>query len=110
MNSRADRGGYVLLRLPHELRQMFESWLTLHFPDRARHVLSLIRETRAGALYDTRFGHRMAGTGVYADLLARRFSRMARQLGLERRDALDTSQFAVPAGQKGFAEAQMSFL
>jgi DNA repair photolyase len=106
----ADRAGYVLLRLPLELRQIFESWLTLHFPDRARHVLSLIRETRAGALYDSRFGHRMGGTGVYADLLARRFARKARQLGLEAKEPLDTSQFAVPRERSGFAERQMSLL
>ena len=53
----ARTAGYVLLRLPHELKQMFEDWLHQHFPDRARHVLSLIRETRAGALNDARFGH-----------------------------------------------------
>ena len=57
----ARHAGYVLLRLPHELRQMFEDWLQTHFPDRARHVLNLIRETRAGALSDPRFHHRFAG-------------------------------------------------
>ncbi len=106
----ADGAGYVLLRLPLELRDMFESWLTQHFPDRARHVLSLIRETRAGGLYDSRFGQRMSGTGVYADLLARRFARKARQLRLEGRMVLDTTQFAVPHDRAGFAEAQMSLL
>ena len=59
----ARHAGYVLLRLPHELRQMFEDWLATHFPDRAKHVLSLIRETRSGALSDARFHHRFAGPG-----------------------------------------------
>ena len=59
----ARHAGYVLLRLPHELRQMFEDWLATHFPDRAKHVLSLIRETRGGALSEPRFHHRMADKG-----------------------------------------------
>ena len=50
LDHESSRGHYVLLRLPHELRQMFEDWLATHFPDRAKHVLSLIRETRGGAL------------------------------------------------------------
>jgi DNA repair photolyase len=105
----ARTAGYVLLRLPHELKQIFEDWLHSHFPDRARHVLQLIRETRAGALSDPRFGHRFTGSGVYADLLARRFSRAARQWGLDRREELDCTLFAVPSeGRSGMAEAQMS--
>ena len=97
----ARHAGYVLLRLPHELRQMFEDWLATHFPDRAKHVLSLIRETRGGALSEPRFHHRMAGQGVYADLLLRRFARATRQWGLdEAREGLDCARFAVP-GQAG---------
>jgi DNA repair photolyase len=106
----ARHAGYVLLRLPHELRQMFEDWLQTHIPDRAAHVLSLIRETRSGALSDARFHHRFSGQGVYADLLLRRFARAARQWGLdEAREGLDCTRFAVPqpAG-RGMAEAQMS--
>ena len=107
----ATGGSYILLRLPHELREMFTDWLHTHFPDRAAHVLSLIRQTRAGALNDARFGHRFAGSGPYADLLAARFARAARKLGLERqRDGLDCTQFrAPPAAQHGFAERQMAF-
>jgi len=105
----ARHAGYVLLRLPHELRQMFEDWLATHFPDRAKHVLSLIRETRGGALSEPRFHHRMAGQGVYADLLLRRFARATRQWGLdEAREGLDCGQFAVP-GQIG-AEAPQAQL
>ena len=102
-------GGYILLRLPHELKQIFEDWLNQHFPDRARHVLELIRETRAGALNETKYGQRFSGTGVYADLLARRFERAARQWGLDNRETLDTTAFAAPP-LPGFqlAEAQLS--
>ena len=104
----AGTAGYVLLRLPSELRQMFEAWLTQHFPDRARHVLNLVRETRGGALNDAKFHSRFAGTGVYAELLNRRFARAARQHGLHDRAQLDCSQFAAPAGKGIFADAQMS--
>jgi DNA repair photolyase len=107
----AQTAGYVLLRLPHELKLIFEDWLHRHFPDRARHVLELVRETRAGALNDATYGQRMSGTGAYADLLARRFERAARQLKLQDRPELDCSLFAPPAdahARKGFAEAQMS--
>jgi DNA repair photolyase len=109
----ARHAGYILLRLPHELRQIFTDWLETHFPDRAKHVLSLIRETRAGNLNDARFGHRFGGTGVYADLLARRFARAARQWGLDdSRPPLETKHFAVPAPAQpdGFAERQLAFL
>jgi DNA repair photolyase len=106
----ARHAGYVLLRLPHELRQMFEDWLNTHFPDRAKHVLNLIRETRSGSLSDARFHHRFSGQGVYADLLLRRFARAARQWGLdEAREGLDQTRFAVPDnGKVNPATAQMS--
>jgi DNA repair photolyase len=103
----AQWGGYILLRLPHELKQIFEDWLNQHFPDRAKHVLELIRETRAGALNEAKFGQRFSGTGVYADLLSRRFERAAKQWGLDNRDRLDVSKFAVPA-VAGMREAQLS--
>jgi DNA repair photolyase len=104
----AKQAGYVLLRLPHELKQIFEDWLHTHYPDRARHVLDLVRETRAGGLNDARFGKRFTGTGVYADLLARRFSLAARTLGLEERQDLDCTKFRAPQNAQGFAESQMS--
>jgi DNA repair photolyase len=104
----ARHAGYVLLRLPHELRQMFEDWLATHFPDRAKHVLNLVRETRGGALNDSRFHHRFGGQGVYADLLLRRFARATRRWGLdEAREGLDCTQFAVPADAAP-VQAQMS--
>jgi DNA repair photolyase len=106
----ARHAGYVLLRLPHELRQMFEAWLQTHFPDRARHILNLVRETRGGNLNDSRFGHRFSGQGVYADMLLRRYTRAARQWGLDSaREGLETGLFAPPgAAQGGLAEQQLS--
>ena len=104
----ASTAGYVLLRLPHELRQIFEGWLYRHFPERARHVLELVRDTRGGALYDAKFGQRMNGTGAYADLLAQRFTRAARQYKLEDRPELECSAFVPPPPRAAFAEAQMS--
>ncbi len=97
----ATRGGYVLLRLPLEIAHLFEEWLTLHLPDRAKKVLALVRQTRAGQLYDSRFGKRQTGTGVYADLLAQRFRMAAARHGMDGTrvvsQALDCTQFRVPA-------------
>jgi DNA repair photolyase len=87
----------VLLRLPLEIKDLFEEWLQAHAPGRARHVLDLVRETRAGALYDPTFGKRMKGTGPYAALLARRFELACKRLGLNRqRWSFDTSLFRPP--------------
>jgi DNA repair photolyase len=96
----ATRAGYVLLRLPLEIAGMFEAWLRAHFPDRAARVLALVRETRAGALYDSRFGKRQTGTGPYADMLAQRFRTASARLGLAGTNVgaqpLDCTRFAVP--------------
>lgn len=105
----ARHASFVLLRLPLELRQMFEEWLHTHFPDRARHVLSLIRQTRGGELNDSRFHHRFSGQGVYADLLKRRFARAARQYGFdEARAGLDHGRFALPPDPAQIPPSQMS--
>jgi DNA repair photolyase len=96
----ARSAGYVLLRLPHELREMFTAWLNEHVPDRARHVLALIRETRAGALNDSRFHDRFKGSGPYADLLHQRFARLRRKFALEERAPLDPTQFRPPTAQE----------
>jgi DNA repair photolyase len=97
----ATRAGYVLLRLPLEIKAMFEAWLHEHHPDRAARVLALVRETRGGQLYDSRFGQRQTGTGPYAELLAQRFRIALRRFGLDGRGmrgaSLDTSQFRAPA-------------
>ena len=93
----ADRAGYVVLKLPREVKDLFREWLTAHAPNKARRVLGLLRGMRGGKLYDARFGTRMTGEGPYAALLARRFALAARRLGLERRESrLDTSLFRAP--------------
>jgi DNA repair photolyase len=95
----ASRAGYVLLRLPHELKIIFREWLAQHYPDRAKHVMSLINQSRGGKDYDSEFGTRMRGTGPYADLLRTRFDLAKRKLGFagaEERYELDTSLFRPP--------------
>jgi DNA repair photolyase len=93
----AAHAGYVLLRLPLELKDVFTAWLQKHVPDRARRVLALIRETRAGELNDSRFHHRFNGGGAYSDLLAQRFRRVQNKLGFLGRETLNTAQFSRPA-------------
>lgn len=78
----AREAGYVLLRLPHEVRDLFAEWLRAHYPDKLNHVLSLIRSVRDGKLYDSRFGVRMTGSGPYASIIGRRFEAAAARLGL----------------------------
>ena len=73
--------GYVLLRLPLELRDLFREWLIENFPDRYRHVISLIRDTRAGKDYDSTFGKRMTGSGPIAWMIGRRFELACERLG-----------------------------
>ncbi|WP_457788502.1 PA0069 family radical SAM protein [Pseudomonas sp. PL-6] len=97
----AQSANYMLLRLPREVAPLFEEWLRAHHPQRAEHVLSLIRQSRGGELYDSRFGARFRGEGAFAKLLAQRFALAIRRLGLQRRQALqlDCSRFAPPGGQ-----------
>ena len=93
----ATRAGFIVLRLPLEIKELFEEWLRQHRPDRAERVLSLIRQIRGGALYQAEFGKRMRGEGPIADLLASRFAVAVKRLGLNRqRYRLDTARFRVP--------------
>ena len=88
---------YTLIRLAHELKTLFRDWLEIHFPERAGHVMSLIRQSRGGRDNDPRFGHRMRGEGAFADLIGMRFKKTCKRLGLnQRRFPLDTSAFQVP--------------
>ena len=107
LGAAADRGaisaGYVLLRLPLEIRDLFVEWLETHVPDRAKRVMRLVRETRGGRDYDATFGRRLRGQGVYADLLAKRFRNACTRLGLEHRrdheaggDRFDEARFRRP--------------
>jgi DNA repair photolyase len=97
MDSGATRAGYIVLRLPLEIKDLFEEWLRTHRPDRAERVLSLIRQIRGGELYQAEFGTRMKGEGPIAQLLSARFATAAKRLGLNRaRYRLDTAAFRVP--------------
>jgi DNA repair photolyase len=90
----AQDAGYVLLRLPLEVAPIFKDWLLRHYPDRYRHVMSLIRSMRDGKDYDSEWGKRMRGTGPYAWQIGRRFEIAARRLGLNaKRSPLRTDLF-----------------
>jgi DNA repair photolyase len=93
----ATRAGFTVLRLPLEIKDLFDEWLRTNRPDRAEKVLSLIRQMRGGALYQAEFGTRMRGEGPIAQLLGARFQAAVKRLGLNRiRYRLDTMRFAVP--------------
>ena len=96
----ASRAHFVFLRLPHEVKEIFGEWLEAHFPDRSDHVMSLIKQASGGKRYDHRFGRRQSGQGPYAEMLAARFTKAARQFGIESnayQQALDCSRFLHPA-------------
>ena len=104
----AQSAAYIVMRLPHELKDLFRDWLAAHYPLRAEHVMSVVNQLRGGRDNDPRFGERMTGTGLFADLLGQRFAIACRRLGLDGRDQggrqpphLDTTQFRPPsaAGQ-----------
>ncbi len=92
----AAAAGYVLLRLPHEVKALFVEWLHSHYPDRAEHVLSLVRQLRGGALNDAQFGSRQRGFGPFAALLEARFEKARRRYGLTGEITLDTGKFMPP--------------
>ena len=90
--------GYVLLRLPLEIGDLFVEWLRANCPDRADRVLSLMRQSRGGKLYDAKWGKRMEGDGPYAWMIGRRFEMAVERLGLNRQKAeLRTDLFRPPA-------------
>jgi DNA repair photolyase len=94
----AGGAGYTLLRLPYELKDLFKEWLAAHYPLKAEHVMSIIRQSRGGQEYDSGFGTRMRGTGKFADLIAQRFHLATKRLnmGFGFRMRLDSSHFTVP--------------
>ncbi|MDO5505754.1 MAG: PA0069 family radical SAM protein [Pseudoxanthomonas suwonensis] len=93
----AQAAGYVLLRLPHELTGIWRQWLQQHYPDRAGKVMNILSQMRGGKDYDSRFGTRMRGEGVFAQLLATRFARASRALGFGRLPQPDRSRFVPPS-------------
>jgi DNA repair photolyase len=93
----AGAAGYVLLRLPLEIKDLFADWLSEHYPDRAERVMSLVRQTRGGALYQSEWGKRQSGTGAYADQIAKRFRLACRRIGLHHgHPPIDESRFRRP--------------
>jgi DNA repair photolyase len=96
----ARAAGYVLLRLPHELKEVWREWLALHYPERAAHVMSLIQQMRGGKDYDSAYGKRMRGEGPFADLIAMRFAKAYKRIGFGRLPTLDCSNFLPPMLEK----------
>jgi DNA repair photolyase len=92
----AGSAGYVLMRLPHELKQLFREWLELHFPERAAHVMSLMQQMHGGKDYDSRFGQRMKGSGVFAQLLQQRFRKAHARLGYGQLSPINCDAFERP--------------
>jgi DNA repair photolyase len=100
----ARSAGYVMLRLPYEVKDLFRAWLDEHYPQRAAHVMSLVNQMRGGKDYDSRFGSRMRGEGPFAELIQARFRAACRKHGLNRaerdnhgaRTRLRTDLFAPP--------------
>ncbi len=99
----ARHAGWIMLRLPLEVAPLFRDWLDAHYPLRADHVMSVLRQLRGGRDYDARFGERMRGTGPFAELIEKRFALACKRMGLNRdRTPLDISRFRppVPAGPR----------
>ena len=95
----ARHAGWTMLRLPREVAPLFRDWLAVHYPLRAEHVMSLVRQIRGGRDNEPRFGVRMGGQGLFADLIRKRFAIACKRLGLntERDAPLDTTRFRPPA-------------
>lgn len=94
----AEYAGYVFLRLPYDVKDLFREWLTEHYPQKAEHVMSLVQQARSGKDNVSEFGERMRGTGEYAELLRQRFKLMSSKLGFNKstRCRLRTDLFKVP--------------
>ncbi len=101
----ATSAGYVVLRMPHEIKDLFREWLATHFPDRATRVISIVRQMRGGRDYDPEWTTRQKGDGPYAKLIAARFAAACRRFGLDKpRLPLDTTQFRRPLEAGGQAD------
>jgi DNA repair photolyase len=97
----ARRAGYVMIRLPLEIKDLFRDWLAQHYPLKARHVMSIIQNLHGGKDYRAEFGTRRTGTGHYAELIAQRFRLSCERLGLNTGDpALSTQHFRPPAAHR----------
>jgi DNA repair photolyase len=98
----AGEAGYVLLRLPHDLKDLMRDWLVDHYPDKLNHVFTLLQEARGGKDYDANWSTRQSGIGPYAWMLGRRFETTCERLGLNKRSLrLRTDLFKVPPKETG---------
>jgi DNA repair photolyase len=105
----AREAGYVTLRLPLELREMFREWLAVNFPDKLKHTLSLVQSMHGGKDYDSQWGRRMAGSGPYAWMIGRRFEIATKRLGYrETPIALRNDLFRRPVPDSGTEARQLS--
>ena len=105
LQAAADAGasfaGYIVLRLPHGVKDIFATWLEQHFPERKDKVLNRVRELRGGKLYDARYGTRGRGEGLWADQLRALFRVTRDRLGLDRAPELSAAAFRVPSQAAG---------
>jgi len=94
--------GYQILRLPFELKELFKDWLERHYPLKAAHVMSQVRQMRGGRENDPRFGKRMSGEGLFAELQEQRFHLACQRLGLstQERKQLDATVFRPPVAER----------
>ncbi|MDH5447246.1 MAG: PA0069 family radical SAM protein [Gammaproteobacteria bacterium] len=92
----ARNAGYVMLRLPHELDEIFMDWLSVYEPLKAEHIMNRIRDLRGGKTYDSGFGKRMRGEGVFAELIAKRFKLAKQRLAFPGNQALRCDLFTPP--------------
>ncbi len=98
----AQEAGYVLLRLPHDLKDLMRDWLVEHYPDKLKHVFSLLQEARGGKDYDSEWSTRQSGVGPYAWMIGRRFETACERLGLNKRNlSLRKDLFQPPAKETG---------
>ncbi|HEY8564145.1 MAG TPA: PA0069 family radical SAM protein [Beijerinckiaceae bacterium] len=106
----AREAGYVLLRLPHELKDLMRDWLIEHYPDKLRHVLSLVQDTRGGKgkLYDAAWGERQTGVGPFAWMIGRRFETAAERCGYNAKRLKLRTDLFVPPGRGPVAQSQLS--
>ncbi|OAM53154.1 DNA repair photolyase [Methylovorus sp. MM2] len=104
----ASYAGYVLLRLPLEVAPLFEEWLQLHHPLKAAHVMSIVRQSRNGEVYQSGFHERMRGSGLFADMIRQRFRLTTRKLGLNvLKLQLNTNLFAPPITKKHISQLDL---
>ncbi len=100
---------YTIVRLPYEVKTLFKDWLLQHFPARADHVMSRIRDMKRGRENTSEFGERMRGTGIYAELIRQRFRKCCTRLGLKASNlvALEQTEFRAPAASCGERQASL---